>query len=57
MLAKNMFFITLCLYNSVIVPWEGYDDDVMALLIAHAQAMLLGVYLLLKVLSLLDCAR
>jgi hypothetical protein len=26
--------------------WEGYDGDLMALLIAHAQAMLLGVYLL-----------
>ena len=31
----------------LIVPWEGYDDDVMALLIAHARAMLLSVYLLL----------
>ena len=31
----------------LIVPWEGYDGDLMALLIAHARAMLLGVYLLL----------
>jgi hypothetical protein len=34
-------------YTLLIVPWEGYDGDLMALLIAHARAMLLGVYLLL----------
>ena len=28
----------------LIVPWEGYDGNLMALLIAHARAMLLGVY-------------